>query len=356
MAKQNIHISDVRQFKGCRRKWNWASPLRRNLEPAVPYMPFFTGRAIHHCLENYYRSGTPMLKSLGLFLSNEKQQMGNLWPAEEVKVQEQIDLMIAMLQHYEQWVAHMAIEGSRFNDANLEFIALETEFTVPIRNHRGRKSPKVALSGRMDGVVRLKDDGSVWLWETKTTRSIQELSRSLVNDPQAGAYMLAAMELFDVKPSGVLYNMLRKKAPTVPEVVKGGLLTRRKNIDTTAQAYMASIRELHPDWDQSTILEYYGEILQTLIDEGNQFFARVPIRRTMTELNELAKNLWTVAMEMTDPKIPLYPNESWLNCNFCHFRAPCLAMNAGLDYEFLISQEYQKRAKSVSWRTLEEEE
>jgi len=264
--------------------------------------------------------------------------------------------MVAMLLHYSQWVSNMSVEGSRFQDSNLEFIALETEFSVPIRTPSGRASPKVFLAGRMDGVVRMKDDGSVWLWETKTTRSIAELSRSLANDPQAGAYMLAAMELFHVKPQGVLYNMLRKKAPTIPEILQNGLLTRRKNIDTTAQAYLEAVKEHHPDWDRATIEEYYGDILQSLLEEGNQFFARVPIRRTQSELANLSRDLWTVSLEMTDPNVPVYPNESWLNCNFCHFRAPCLALNAGSDYEFLLEQEYQKRAKAVSWRELEEDQ
>jgi hypothetical protein len=282
--------------------------------------------------------------------------MGDLWPQEEVKVQEQIQLMIGMLEHYQQWVESKEFTGVRWQDANLEFLALETEFSVPIRTPSGRVSPKVFLAGRMDGIVRLKDDGSVWLWETKTARSIKELSRSLANDPQAGAYIIAAQELFDVQPQGVLYNILRKKEPTAPEVLQTGLLTRRKNIDTTAPAYLAAVRKQHPDWTQETIVETYGEVLQSLLDEGNQFFARLPVRRSAAELESLRHDLWTVSLEMTHSWTPLYPNESWLNCNFCHFRAPCLTMNADGDYEFLLQNEFRTRAKPISWRVYEQEE
>jgi hypothetical protein len=355
MAKNEIHISDVKAFKACRRRWNWASPLRRNLEPDIPYMPFFTGRAIHHCLEMYYRNGTDLLQSLGLFLNNERKLMGNLWPLEEAKVSEQIDLIVAMLQHYKQWVDGMQVEGTMWADNNLEFIALETEFSVPIRTPNGRASSKVFLAGRMDGVVRHKIDGSIWIWEIKTTRSIKELLRSLDNDPQTGAYIYAAQQLFGVKPRGVLYNIMRKKAPTKPEVLKNGLLTKRANIDTTAQAYAAAVNEHHSDWSKETKMEYYGDIIQKLADEGNTFFGRFPIRRTENEIDQLAYDLWQVSLEMTRPTTPIYPTESWTNCNFCPFRSPCLTMNNGGDVEYLLDNEYKRRVKAVSFRELEEE-
>jgi hypothetical protein len=344
MAKYEIHISDVRSFKACRRKWNWASPLRRNLEPNVPYAPFFTGRAIHHCLEHYHRSGIPMEQSLALFMAEETKAMqsrGELWPQEQAMVSDQLELIVGLLKHYELWAK--TNEAGIWSDNNLEFLALETPFSVPIRPEGRRASNKVYLAGRMDGVVRRKDDGTYWIWETKTTRSIDELKRSLGNDNQAGTYIYAAQTLFDVSVSGVLYNMLRKKVPTKPEVLKSGLLSKRKEMDTTAQAYLAAIREHHPGWKNDTISEYYGDMLQLLLDKGNTFFARYPVRRSKNEITQLVKDLHTVSLEMTNQNTPIYPNESWLNCNFCQFKAPCLAYNAGSDVEFLLSQEFRVR-------------
>ncbi len=352
--KYPIHISDVRSFLSCRRRWNWASPLRRNLEPDVPYMPFFSGRAVHYCLEMLYSKDTPLLQSLDLFLQQERKLMGKLWPKEEQAVQEQIDLIVEMLRHYEIWISTMTPGVSKWSDDNLEFLALETEFAVPLYSKKGRKSSKVFLEGRMDGVVKLRSDGSVWIWETKTTRSIDELKRSLPNDMQAGAYIYAAQQLFDVQPSGVLYNMLRKKAPTIPEVLKDGTLTKRSNIDTTAEAYLQAIRQQHPEWRGELIRQEYGGILQTLLDKGNTFFARYPVLRTRNEIEELVGHLHTIALEMTDPGISLYPNPSWTNCNFCPFRAPCLTWNAGGDYEFLLQHEYALRKRAVSFREEEE--
>lgn len=350
MAKIEIHISDMRTFKQCRRKWNWSSPLRSNLEPLIPYAPFFTGRAIHHCLENYYRDSVPFDTALAAWMENERAEMrkvGALWPQEEAKLAEQTVLMRGMLDHYMLWVQKQV---GRWADGNLKFVAHEQEFSVPLRNPAGRASSKVYLAGRFDGLVENISDGTFWIWETKTTRSIQELERSLANDEQCGAYIYAAQELYDVPVSGVLYNIMRKKVPTQPQALQNGMLSKNKNIDTSAEVYLDAVKRQHPGIDGAGIREFYGDIIQHLLDEPNKFFARVPVYRTANEIRQLAHDLWTVALEMTRATTPLYPTPNWMNCNFCHFRGPCLAFNAGADYQFMLQNEFQTKEVAKSFR------
>jgi len=357
-----IHISDIRTFKSCRRKWNWSSPLREGLEPSVPYVPFFTGRAIHYCLENFYGpKHTPMLESLSVFLEVEKGEMervGKLWPQESELIAEQIVLINGMLQHYTEWVEQ---DISKWSDKNLDFWKLETEFSVPLRTPNGRPSPRVFLAGRFDGVVRRKDDGSYWLLEHKTTRSISELVSSLDNDEQAGAYLIAAGELLSIQPTGVLYNVMRKKIPTEPMLLQSGLLSQNKQIDTTVYAYIRAAQRAHeadfPDLKERNkfIMDQYGEFLQHLMDQGNKFFLRVPIYRTGMEMQQLQHDLWTVALEMVRPSTPIYPAPSWNNCKFCHFRSPCLATNSGADVGIILDNEYRKREPWQTFTELEEE-
>lgn len=38
--KQAIHISDLKSFIECRRKWDWSSLMRQGLERVAPYAPF----------------------------------------------------------------------------------------------------------------------------------------------------------------------------------------------------------------------------------------------------------------------------------------------------------------------------
>lgn len=366
--KQAIHISDLKSFIECRRKWDWSSLMRQGLERVAPYAPFFTGRAVHWCLQQYYETQLSPSGVLDRFIDKETEAMkeaGELWSKEQEVVDEQIELLRGMLAHYELWAPR---QKGHFADENLNFISLETEFSVPLRNPiTKRASPKVFLEGRFDGLVQRKDNGSFWLWETKTARSIDVLAESLFNDFQAGAYLIAAQELFGVQVSGVLYNILRKKIPTRPRVLQSGMLSVAQNIDTTAEVYMQAIRENHPEWfppedaplgsvpDSDSIMAAYGDTLQRLMNEGKPYFARLPVRRTQTELGNLADEIHYIALQMANPKSRITANGAALFnvCTRCQFRAPCLAMNAGADYEYILGSEYRPRRRWDSLMAME---
>lgn len=343
-----IHISDIRTYRQCRRRWDFSSPLRQNMEPNITYAPFFTGRAIHHAMEQYYGHGRQFKFSVNEFIADEVGKMGNLWPQERDKIAEQIGLIDGMMEHYKLWIER---HESRWSDDKLQFVALETEFRVPLRNPKGRKSTRVFLAGRFDGVVVHKDDGTYWLWEIKTTRSINEMYKSLQLDEQCGAYIYAAEELLGVPISGVLYTLIRKKIPTIPRILQSGELSKAKNIDTTADVYLQTIRQTFPELSMEEIYHEYGDILTEILNRGNEFFLRVPIYRTRKEIDLLASNLWYTALEMTRPSTWIYPSPGWSTCTFCPFRSPCIAMSAGMDYGFILDAEFRQR---VSYSAKEE--
>jgi hypothetical protein len=346
-VKYELHVTDIRTFKQCRRKWDFSSPLRRNLEPVVPYAPFFTGRAIHYALERYYRDRQDFNDSIDEWLANERKQLGVLWPAEQARLEEQLELIDAMLNHY---ALHISKATGRWDDANLEFIDMEIEFSVPLYTPRGARSNRVFLAGRFDGFVRNRIDGTYWVFETKTTRSIEELVRGLQLDEQCGAYIFAAQQVFQVPVAGVLYNVMRKKAPAIPPVLQNGMLSQAKNMDTTPEIYLKAIRDQHPGINRDDIMATYGPMLQFLLDQPPKYFARVPVYRSPAEIAELAANLWTVGLEMVRPSTPLYPSPSWFTCNFCQFKAPCIALSSGADPEFILAAEYQQRVAARSFR------
>lgn len=349
-----IHISDIRSFRQCRRKWNWSSQLRNGLEPAVPYAPFFTGRAIHHCLENYYKSQKPIWDSLDDFYINEEKIFGAMWKSELAMIEEQKELIAELLRHYMLWIQ---VDTSAYRDETLQFIDLEIPFDVPLYLPGTQQvSDKIFLQGRFDGLVFHKPTETYWIWETKTTRSIGELARSLENDEQAGAYVYAAQQLKKLPITGVLYNVIRKKAPSHPKELRDGMLSKAKNIDTTPFAYVADVKAHHGDVDWNFIKQFYGDVIDSMSIGNNGFFARYPIKRSPYEIDMLAQNLYHTGMEMINLETVTYPAPSWLNCNFCSFRAPCLAMNKGFDYQALLDAEFKGRESAVSMREVREDD
>ena len=351
--KYGVHVSDLRTYLSCRRKWDWSSLLRQGLEKKVTYAPFFTGRGIHYCMQQYYETGLHPTAFLPSFVKQETEAMseaGDLWEQEMDMIESQVELMDAMLDHYVVWA-----EGNTrglWVDDNLRFISFETEFNVPLRAPSGRASSRIDLEGRFDGIVQRVDNGTYWLWEVKTARSIDQLVSTLDNDLQAGVYCLAAQELLGEPVMGVLYNIMRKKAPTYPRVLNNGMLSKASNIDTTPHYYLKAIKEHHADIfvpgnkpESVLITEMYGDILKTLMEKSREkpFFQRVAIRRTQTELENIAQQIHYVGLEMVRPSTKIYPNPAWNTCTFCSFKAPCLTMNAGADYEVILDAEYRPR-------------
>ena len=49
-----LRTSDRLAFKHCRRKWDWTSHLRNNLQTIVTADPLWTGSGMHYALEDYH--------------------------------------------------------------------------------------------------------------------------------------------------------------------------------------------------------------------------------------------------------------------------------------------------------------
>jgi hypothetical protein len=277
---------------------------------------------------------------------------------EEQMFDEQITLIEGMLEHYVLWVS--SNRDQLWSDDNLEFISLETEFSVPLLTPTGRRSNRVYLAGRFDGLVRRKDNGTYWIWETKTAAAPKRLQATLDNSEQSGAYIYAAQQLIGENISGVLYNILRKKVPALPRVLKNGTLSQAQDQDTTPALYLDAIKEQHPDeaQDPQWIMDNYGAFLQALMDRQSEkpFFLRIPIRRTSQEIGRMSERIWQVALEMTRPSTACYTNASWTTCGNCRFKGPCLAWEAGADVETILSREYRPRRPWDSLTGIEEEE
>jgi len=332
-----IHISDIQRFKRCRREWSWASHLKRNLEPREKYAPLWIGTLVHHGLEMRYRSQLMPEESIESFAdANLSETQRN-----DPKVYENTVLAINLVDSYIKW---QATDRTWLADRNFDFIAPEQDFKVLLwQTTRAR----IWLAGRFDGIVRRRDNGQLYLWEIKTTRSIAEREKQLDFDEQTSAYLYAARELgYDVQ--GVIYTLIRKKLPESPRILKNGLLSTDKSVDTTAEHYLACIKTQHSNapLDRDTLLHYYGDILTHLGSQPNKFFKRCVVHRSQREIEHSAGEIIDVAREMLSPRTPIYMTAT-AGCNYCLFRSPCAAYNRGQDYEAILERDYQPNQKFV---------
>lgn len=361
-----------------------------NLEPNIPYVPFFLGQGIHHALHYKYEGlADSAVMAFDIWAEKELLRLdkleGGMSLEDKSKLQQNITLGRGMLEHYELWQSK---QDGQNDDVNLEFLALELSSNdVPLIRPDGEyqlpffdDEPMdgwVNYGLRLDGVVKRKSDNTYWVLEHKTARSIDELVQSLDNDNQAGMYAWAAQHLLGLRVSGILYNIMRKKVPTQARTLKDGGLSQDKSIDTTFEVYKKQLDDLAWEWagDESTVLgwetmtpeahaeakaqqqqalfdgvrhklyDIHKDMLQVLFDKGNTFFRRVEVRRTQTELELLAENNRLIAKKMLDPQEPVYPSPLWANCNFCRFKQPCLMVMRGADPTPLLQERYRTRTE-----------
>lgn len=327
-----IHISDVLAFKACRRKWNFSSQLRSNLTPIERYTPFFIGSAVHYCLERHYRDQCQPERALASYLAIEK-----IDPSDPT-ISEHLPLIVGMVDHYLLWQSK---DTSPYADNKLEFVALEQRFRIPLRTPTGKRMRGVYLAGRFDGLVRSLHDGRLYLHEIKTTRSCLERSRQLPYDEQTNAYLIAASEWCREQVAGVIYTLLRKKAPDKPTILKDGYLSQAKNQDTTAEYYVKAMKDHHAGYAGDPMMLYndYKLFINYLLAQPNRYFMRLVVKRTNTELVNAANDLYSVAREMLSKHTAIYPHGS-PECNYCFYREPCAMLNAGLDPAEVLATNY----------------
>lgn len=336
-----IHVSDVLAFKRCRRAWNWSSLLRENLTPKRVYAPFFTGRLIHYALEKRYKYGWVVDQGAQQFMEVYHKENPDLDDSDRELMDREFELAIGILSHYVLWQAH---DNSITSDQNFEFIQLESLFKVPLRTPKGKPSAKMLSAGRFDGIVKRLDNGKLYLWENKTTRSISERLKMLELEEQTDTYLLAAQELLGVPVAGTVYTLIRKKLPERPTLLQNGTLSLNKSIDTSAEYLAWFLREFFQIRDEDFALrqrvkQEYGALINAVALQPNKFFQRVIIHRSQTELKNASTDRYRAAEEMISPRTPIYPHFG-PHCNYCLYREPCIMMQQGLDPTRYLEQNY----------------
>ena len=331
--------------------------MHRNLVPLRGAKPLEFGTDWHTAMEVLYDPETWHLvknpKTRPLILENVRQtfikankehkakyayESGGYSPEVEADFQEREELGLAMLNAYFAW---------QIEQDNFKPVAVEVNFEVPVLTPDGEPficschGWPVVYQGKLDGIV---EDAFGWYWilEHKTTGQMGP-TEHLQLDEQTGSYAWAVKHLLGLRVQGVIYNEAVKKAPHPPLELKrpqqGRNYSVNKQQDTTYEIAVEYLSRHGED------LSLYEEFLDYLKLQGNKFFRRSQVHRNEYELEDQGRRIYYEAKEMLDPETEPYPNPSRFNCMMCAFRAPCIAMNDGSDFEFLLEEDYRERTE-----------
>lgn len=353
-----IHTSDRQTYKRCRRRFGWASTLRRNLVREGPdQKAFFLGTGVHFALEDYWgyrRFAHPALAFAAYYDAHKENDLPD-------EAEEALDLATGMLMYYvDEWLAEhpepyktLVVDGKpqvevevAVDITDLLFDSMQDSFWL-----------KEYLAGRAvhyvttyDRVVIDKHD-IIYPVDYKTAASFDELN--LQTNPQAGSYDWSAALFYTplgYKVGGMIWQQHKKTVPVVPKVVNQG----KKNEGITLSSTLSTTYRLY----RRTLVEYYGSIgrvpekhqamLAVLADQqdehGDTYVRRETLRRNQQQREAEQEKIVQEVLEMLDPALPLYPNPT-KDCSWdCPFKEPCLAKDDGSDYEFVLRSEYTQWA------------
>ena len=376
-----IHTSERRSFRACRRRWDWL--FRENYYPKTTAKPLEFGVAYHAAMEVYYNPATwdwdrevVRANTILTFIAEcEKQkkaaieESGHLYleGEQEQDYQERVELGVGMLNYYFTDVS--SIEDKRWRPVKVEIKFMvaspnpeeegwiwckcelckekwdkylnSTELDVNLHGSEFTGLP-VVYAGRLD-MLAMDENGNYWIFDWKTARSIADRYDFLYLDDQIGSYCWA-LDQIGIPVMGFVYHEQRKGFPLPPVKNKvrrlGCIFSKNKNQDTSYDMYLKTIMEEDADAFEQGL---YDDMLTYLRNDGIIYHARHQINKTPTELAETGRNIGLEALDMIDPKLRIYPSAGRFGCSFCAFQEPCISKNDGSDYQYTLDTMFEVR-------------
>lgn len=320
-----VSNSDRNMFKNCRRKWDLGSPNRQNLRVKRKQEALWLGSLVHNCLENFY--GGLFENTVEAFQA----EVESLSELESAMYAKEIELSRVMLEHY------ALIYPSR--DAEpFEVICTEMPFKIPLTDTD-------VFAGTIDGVVRMKDTGTVRILEHKTFSMAKDPRLHGIDD-QTSIYPPALNILIkegmvpgttpDDFCDGVIYNGLWKKVPSEVVFNLNGTISAKSLKNTTVPWLKHSTKLLGKKFSLKV------DKVEQLEHNVNKFFPRFYIHRGEREQKIAINRLLGEFSEMKREDLVLYHNPS-TECTWkCPFLPVCEAMNSGQDTEGIIELLYER--------------
>lgn len=373
MAQPIIRTSDRIQFKRCRRAWDIGSKIRQNLEPVVSRPALEFGSAFHAALEVYYNPATwswiqddrrIVVQELARKAAHDSLQKqfnmiakfrgdgADLTDLRE-QFQEHHDLANGMLNYFIKWAGP--------ND-ELTPVYVEIEFNIPIVwppeveypgirdvhfgvNHEGYltyNGEVVYYQGRIDMIAQDRE-GRYWIVDHKTAARLTDTTEFLELDEQMKSYAWAARLVLGIDIKGVVYSEHVKGYPQPPQELtrpyKGRWLSTNKQQDTSLELFLEALKVT------GEAPELYADYIYFLQQEGRQYIRRTPVNFSVTELDNLGRQIAFEAVDMLGDPFT-YPSPDKFSCKWCDHRTLCLAMNDGSDTEYIKQTYYVSRSKT----------
>lgn len=334
----NYSQSKVKMWRRCQKQFAFRHDYCEEgmeLVPKVTKTPLYRGSWLHALIEAHFREESGLdadwrevhQKNVNLFntlFDEEKEELGDL-PGECFRI-------------FKSYLRFYAKDEGRYVTAELADGTPAIEFIVERELANGD-----VFKGRVDRVVEDTEFGGLWIWDHKWVKTVPDTDERMMS-PQAPMYVWGCEPLFDEPVRGFLFNYGRTKPPTVPQRLKRGGVSQRKNLDTDLATYVGVLKEEYgDDWKRAAKL-MYRETLQRLKDRDVLWFRRerVPVEQDridqcLAEFHISVDQISSRGDELDAPRSYFY------NCKFgCEYHGLCVAEFTGLNIKPLIKAKFEE--------------
>lgn len=219
-------------------------------------------------------------------------------------------------------------------------------YPVRRRNRRTELELHIPLTGYISFIGYVDaypqdEQGRNWLMDHKTCKSIPT-EENRFSDLQLLIYNWMLPQLGYPAPDGVIWDYLRTKAPTQPEMLKAGGFSKNKSIDTTYDVYMGTVEKALG----RKALKDYEEFAQQLKGREEKFLRRIilPAPKTVM-ISTVVKDLEATAQEIHTRGPMATVRNMTKDCSWCSFYNLCQAEVRGLDTEHIRAMDYTTEGK-----------
>jgi hypothetical protein len=311
-------FSKVKAWRSCNKRYEFS--VIRNLQAKRKPAAMFRGTILHEMLEARDNG-----KSAGDVFNDYNEKYWRLFETEREFYGE--NFMEDIWRIYRGYVR-------TYKDNDWRVQATEGEV-------RTQLTPKIEFEGHYD--LRVQTGGGKnwrqWLVDRKSHRVIPTAEERFSN-VQLLLYAEAWNRENREKVGGIIWDYIRTKAPTIPEVLKSGALTRRKDIDTDVHTYRKAIRDNDLDEDAYSLV--LRDIEQRSVDK---FYQRVPLPIPSKEMTKIVVDEFTQTAEMMRTA-KHFPRNATYRCHSCEFYSLCSAELAGVNAKFVERNQYEQRENS----------
>jgi hypothetical protein len=315
-----VSQSSINTWRKCKKQYHYK--FIEKLEKKAAPVSLYKGKIIHELIEARIngKDWRPVLKE-------HLEEFDKMFDEEKIMYGDLPTDLPAIMEGYERM----------YEDEDLTYLELhgkkaEFDFFVPLDDKPIEES-ELVFTGKIDTVAR-DSNNRVWLMDHKTFKKLPSENFRFVNQ-QSLLYSWAMPFMGLPEPDGMIWDYIRTKLPTKPQILARGGISKAKSIDTTYDTYLGVIIENNLD------PEDYRDILNNLQGAELNFYRRIYLPTKKNMIDSVVRDLKETALEIKALQEITQARNLSKDCDFCSFKTLCQTELQGFDSDFVRKNEYR---------------